>query len=193
MGGDHDPFFGYLQWFSDDHLDYTEKAIYFDLDGTIVDLYGVDDWLPKLRNEDPSPYYDAPPIWDMDLLWDTLANFAYNGWRIGVVSWLSKECSTGYAEKIMQAKLDWCSEMLPTFHEIVLAQYGYPKQDCVYLPDNAILIDDELNNRVAWENDIHNRTAYDAELFMHTMSAERIQESIEKYSLLTNRIEQYKR
>ena len=28
--------------------------IWFDMDGTIADLYGVEDWLPKLRAYDPS-------------------------------------------------------------------------------------------------------------------------------------------
>ena len=38
------------------------KAIYFDMDGTIANLYAVDNWLPKLRAYDPSPYMDATPM-----------------------------------------------------------------------------------------------------------------------------------
>ena len=34
-------------------------TIYFDMDGTIADLYNVENWLPKLRAEDASPYIEA--------------------------------------------------------------------------------------------------------------------------------------
>ena len=37
-------------------------TIYFDMDGTITDLYGVEDWLDKLKNEDASPYAEATPM-----------------------------------------------------------------------------------------------------------------------------------
>ena len=37
-------------------------TIYFDMDGTIANLYAVENWLPKLRNEDASPYTDAEPL-----------------------------------------------------------------------------------------------------------------------------------
>ena len=44
------------------------KMICWDMDGTIASLYGVDNWLSKLRAEDTSPYEDAAPMWDMELL-----------------------------------------------------------------------------------------------------------------------------
>ena len=33
----------------------NEKAIWFDMDGTIADLYGDPDWLAKLRAYNPAP------------------------------------------------------------------------------------------------------------------------------------------
>ena len=39
-------------------------TIYFDMDGTIANLYGVDNWLPKLRAESTSPYSEAMPLVD---------------------------------------------------------------------------------------------------------------------------------
>ena len=35
------------------------KMICFDMDGTIADLYAVDNWLAKLRAEDETPYQEA--------------------------------------------------------------------------------------------------------------------------------------
>ena len=43
-------------------------TIYFDMDGTIANLYGVNNWLPKLRVEDASPYKEAMPLIDMENL-----------------------------------------------------------------------------------------------------------------------------
>ena len=36
-----------------------EKAIYFDMDGTIANLYAVENWLDMLRAFNPTPYEQA--------------------------------------------------------------------------------------------------------------------------------------
>ena len=41
------------------------KMICFDMDGTIADLYGVENWLDMLRNYNPTPYEVAKPMWNM--------------------------------------------------------------------------------------------------------------------------------
>ena len=41
------------------------KAIYFDMDGTIADLYGVNGWLDSLIAEQTKPYREAKPLVDM--------------------------------------------------------------------------------------------------------------------------------
>ena len=38
------------------------KVINFDMDGCIVDLYGVDNWLNDLINSNPRPYAIANPL-----------------------------------------------------------------------------------------------------------------------------------
>ena len=43
-------------------------TIYFDMDGTIADLYAVDNWLAKLRSSDPSPYAEAETLLNMSHL-----------------------------------------------------------------------------------------------------------------------------
>ena len=45
-----------------------EKAIYFDCDGTIVDLYNVEDWLFHLHNYSVYPYVAARPLINMSSL-----------------------------------------------------------------------------------------------------------------------------
>ena len=38
------------------------KKIWFDMDGTIADLYGVENWLDYLLNGDAFPYKAAAPL-----------------------------------------------------------------------------------------------------------------------------------
>ena len=45
-----------------------ERKIYFDMDGTIADLYGVENWLEMLINEDVTPYRVARPLIRMQSL-----------------------------------------------------------------------------------------------------------------------------
>ena len=43
-------------------------TIWFDMDGTIADLYAVENWLPMLRAYDPAPYTLAKPLVHMATL-----------------------------------------------------------------------------------------------------------------------------
>ena len=65
------------------------KAIYFDMDGTIADFYGVPNWLDYLNKDDTYPYKAAKPLVNMSLLARLLNHLQAEGWHIGIVSWLS--------------------------------------------------------------------------------------------------------
>ena len=65
--------------------------IWFDMDGTIANLYGVDGWLSALNTFDPSPYEIAKPLYDMDTLNELLDLLRGMGWKVVVTTWLSKE------------------------------------------------------------------------------------------------------
>ena len=43
-----------------------KKEIWLDMDGTIADLYGVDNWLEYLEAEDEKPYRIAKPLVNME-------------------------------------------------------------------------------------------------------------------------------
>ena len=136
------------------------KAIYFDMDGTIADLYGVEGWLDYLVAEKTKPYREAKPLVDMRKLGKLLNELQAQGWHIGVISWLSKSGSDYYGEKVAQTKEKWLADHLGSVHfdEIKIAKYGTPKQ---FLADHpfGILFDDERQNREAWVGeayDVHN-------------------------------------
>lgn len=135
------------------------RTIYFDMDGTIANLYGVDNWLAKLEAFDHSPYLDASPLVRLCVLARLLNKLQKNGYRIGIVSWLSKANNPFYNARVTAAKYKWLADHLPSvnFDEIIIVPYGTPKGEVVSDP-NGILFDDEENNRVNWRG-----TAYDVD------------------------------
>lgn len=80
------------------------KAVYFDMDGTIADLYGVEGWLDSLVAEQTKPYREAKSLVDMRKLSYELNRLQRAGYHIGIVTWLSKNSSDEYAEKVAWAK-----------------------------------------------------------------------------------------
>lgn len=125
-------------------------TIYFDMDGTIADLYNVEDWLPKLRNSDPSPYTDAKPLLHFSTLARLLNAAQRSGINIGIISWTSKGGSATYNQDVMEAKRKWLRKHLPSvrFNEIHIVPYGYPKE--LFATDEDILFDDCEAVRKDW-------------------------------------------
>ena len=62
------------------------RMIYFDMDGTIADLYGVKNWLPRLRDEDAAPYLEAKPMCNMVILSELLIEAKAQGYGIGIIT-----------------------------------------------------------------------------------------------------------
>lgn len=131
-----------------------EKAIYFDMDGTIADLYNVIYWLEGLREYKVYPYLEARPMWDMLELNHLLGQLKAQGYRIGVITWLSKESTIQYDREVRWAKKLWLETygMLNVLDEIQMVKYGTPKHEVADLR-HGILIDDNAAVRADWEND----------------------------------------
>ena len=134
------------------------RRICLDMDGTFVDLYGVENWLPMLRAEETTPYEIAKPLVNLSLMARYLNKLQRNGYTITIISWTSKGGTEEYNERVANAKREWLAKHLKSvnFDEINIVPYGTPKEN--YGNANAILFDDELKNRENW-----NGTAYDVE------------------------------
>ena len=133
-----------------------EKAIYFDMDGTIADLYGIKDWLNKLRSYDPSPYAQARPMLNMQVLARTLNKLKKRGYHIGIISWLSRSSTPAYDKAVTAAKLSWLNKHLHSVHfdEIAIVSYGTSKAETAQ-KQKGILFDDEEKNRATWGGIAH--------------------------------------
>lgn len=143
------------------------KAIYFDMDGTIANLYGVDGWLDMLIAKDETPYAIAKPLVRLSSLARILNQLQKNGFTIGIVSWLAKNSNNEYDERVINAKKNWLKTHLKSvqFDEIHIVKYGTPKQNIVNYP-KGILFDDEEPNRNNWFG-----TAYDVNDIIGTLKA----------------------
>ncbi|MBQ4122252.1 hypothetical protein IJD44_00785 [bacterium] len=127
-------------------------TIYFDMDGTLADLYNVDGWLEKLRSFDSQPYEEAEPLCDLSYLARLLNFLQKNGHDIGIISWLSKDATAEYDKAVRISKKRWLAKHLPSvvWDEIHLVKYGTPKHFCCQ-DNSGILFDDNEDVRRLWD------------------------------------------
>lgn len=126
-------------------------TIFFDMDGTIVDLYSVPDWLLKLRNNDASPYEEAMSLLRLNNAARLLNALQKNGVRIGIITWLSKNSNPAYDRVVRRAKRRWLARHLGSvdWDEIHMVKYGTPKTK-FRKAANDILFDDVEEIREKW-------------------------------------------
>lgn len=132
------------------------NGIYFDMDGTIADLYGDPDWLVKLDAYDPSPYENARPLLNLSRLARLIHKVQNLGYHVGIISWLSRTSTSDYDKKVTDAKRAWLARHLPSvkFDSIHIVKYGVPKETI----GSGILFDDEERNRINWGMGAHTET-----------------------------------
>mgnify|MGYP002657754765 CR=1 FL=1 len=142
----------------------NQGTIYFDMDGTLANFYGVENWLDFLMREDTTPYAIAKPLFNFSAFTRLLHKLQASGYRIGIVSWLSKCGSNSYNTKVTSVKMKWLDRHLPSveWDEIKIVQYGTPKSTVVN--DFGWLFDDEKQNREEW-----GENAFDVENILETL------------------------
>lgn len=127
------------------------KTIVLDLDGTIVDFYGVDDWLNDIRNENTRPYDIAEPLYDMEMLNAILDVLRLQGWTIAITTWLAKGSTKAYDDAVRASKIAWLKKYNFVYDEIHLVKYGTTKANCTRKNGGyQILVDDNAKIREGW-------------------------------------------
>ena len=132
----------------------NEKTLWFDMDGTIADLYGVNGWLAYLKNEDVLPYKKASLLYEKKELIELLQEAKSHGYNIGIISWTSKNGSLDYSNRVRKAKIEWLNEngLLNLFDKILIENYGENKSVACQKYGYGVLVDDEKNNLNSWNN-----------------------------------------
>lgn len=141
------------------------REIWFDMDGTIANLYGVEGWLDDLINERVRPYEEARPLVNMQVLARMLNKLIKDGWSVGVVTWTAKNGTIEYNKRVAEVKKEWLNKHLASvrFTKVEVIDYGTPKSK-VANDENAILFDDEVNNRKEWKG-----KAFDVDEIINTL------------------------
>ena len=140
--------------------------IWFDMDGTIADLYGVNGWLDMLIAYDETPYAVAKPLVNLNTLAKLIHKAQRDGFEVCIISALSKNSTPAYDEKVKTAKMGWLKKHLASvkFDEIRFVPYTFTKNDVN--TGNDILFDDEERHLTAWTG-----TAVHASKIFQTLKA----------------------
>jgi hypothetical protein len=137
-------------------------TIYFDLDGTLYNLYGIPNWLERITIDlDPTAYADESDealLVDMAELHEALYALMNKGYEIGVISWLAGgatlpdgsmgEADAAYSKAVRSVKREWVSKFLPMATEVHVVKYGTPKHRVAR--NKGIIVDDHAGVREAW-------------------------------------------
>lgn len=131
------------------------KELCFDLDGTLVGLYNVPNWLEMLRAYDPTPYEVAEPLIDMAELGCLLRSLQNCGINVAVITWLSKEPNKQYDDEVRKAKRAWLKSYGFPFDSLRCVAYGTPKHKIeeprLKEDEEALLFDDDARVRRDWD------------------------------------------
>lgn len=130
----------------------NNKAIVFDMDGTLFDFYGVEGWkhdLDDLRST--RPYELAKPMYDKNILNTYINILKNNGWTIFINSWLARNKTPEYHENIKNVKLNRLAEIEFPYDYVIFTDYNVDKQESI--PDyyqTQVLVDDNADIREKW-------------------------------------------
>ena len=116
-------------------------TIWFDMDGTIANLYGEENWLSDIKAEKTTPYDNAKPMINMEkfaYLCDWLQNFGVN---IGIISWVAKNGKKQYNLAVENAKKEWLSRNCDIDFDKIINQDSIMNAFC-YCTNTLV----ELNN-----------------------------------------------
>lgn len=146
------------------------KAIYFDMDGTLANLYAVENWLERLRGYDATPYEEAAVMLNMQALAHRLNKLQANGYTIGIISWLSKESTPEYDAAVAAEKLAWLKKHLGSveWDEIHITAHGKRKSKLAQIKD-GYLFDDNESVRREWIKNNPNGWAFDVNDILGTL------------------------
>lgn len=134
------------------------RTVYFDMDGTLADLYGVHDVFKRLDSNDVTVYLEAEPI---SKYVDMLKEFKAMGYMIGIITAGSRfpagtpdDIRDKMNEDTAEAKQQWLHEngISPYIDSFQFVPYGVSKYE-VAKDKTGILVDNDDRVLNTWYSD----------------------------------------
>lgn len=157
-----------------------KTLIAFDLDGTLFDLYGKENWLELLRSENPSAFEgDFLPEIAISNLYSIMEKLANIGVIFEVITWLPKFASADYENKCSAVKKRWVKENLPFITNTACISYGVPKQKAINRKTGKMyLIDDNEEVGKVWKTKVQRKYVKVSKKFTVVDALEKIYKEI---------------
>lgn len=131
------------------------KKIFFDMDGTIADLYGTENWLDKLLNEERGLFENLPVMHNKQELEKTFNELAKKGYELEIITWTPKNATNKYINTVTREKINWVQKNFPMIKNIHCLAYGTPKQKApITKAKEMILVDDNEEVLEKWKTKI---------------------------------------
>jgi len=131
------------------------QTIWFDMDGTVADLYGRENWLTELRTEQRI-FQKLAPLVDMEALKEQCIQYMANGFTVGIITWNPMHASPDYQRLCAIDKREWVKQYMPYVQEFYCLPYGTPKQNAGFNKgDINILVDDNEEVLAMWEQEVN--------------------------------------
>lgn len=128
-----------------------KRTLYFDMDGTIADLYGSDEWLHKIQMRE-QVFTDLEQMSWFEEAKELIKSLKFVGWNIEVITWLPMNASQEYKDLSIEGKMAWIdTNAKGIFDKINLVDYGTPKQIFADYGNISYLFDDNEEVRQEWE------------------------------------------
>lgn len=128
--------------------------IFFDMDGTIADLYNTKGWLDAFHKEEPI-FDEIAPMVDMKELKTLCEELQAKEIEIGIITWLPMDARAKYEKRCEEDKKIWIRKHMPYINEFHALKYGTPKTVVVERKEDEIVILIDDNNEVIEEWNQH--------------------------------------
>lgn len=127
------------------------KKIFFDLDGTLYNLYEIDNWLDSLQYEDATVFERGDFIGDYERFMNVVKELLAKGFTFGVISWLPMYATPEFEAECAKVKETWVKKYLPFVDEMTFQRYGTPKQNAIQRKAQTMyLLDDSKEVGRVW-------------------------------------------
>ena len=125
-----------------------------DLDGTVYDLYNVENWLEKLRSEVASVFSEGDFIGDYNRFKTVCEKLVAMGVQFEVITWLPMQASPEYERECAEVKREWVKKFIPFVTEFTAQTYGIPKQNAIIKRAKRMyLLDDNAEVCEMWKTE----------------------------------------